>query len=119
MTVTGHVIGQLIRTTGAMVAGPVAYRALTHILVRHDIEDSGLFSVVGTTTIAGLPDIPVSARVRLFYRNNSRLIRETWSDAAGVYRFDKIKIGPFTVMAQDLTDQQNAVVADNVFGSLS
>ena len=83
---------------------------------RFNVLYSALYKVVGTTGVAGTPDVPVARKVRLLNTKNCQLVREVWSDAGGNYRFDAVARGPWTVLAHDYTNEYNAVVADNVYG---
>ena len=66
-------------------------------------------------TVLDIQAQPVSRRVRVHERATGRIVRETWSDADGKYRFtDLDPRRAFYVMAFDHTLQQNAVVSDNV-----
>ncbi|SDO30017.1 Concanavalin A-like lectin/glucanases superfamily protein [Halomonas shengliensis] len=57
---------------------------------------------------------PVSRRVRCFERRTGRIVRETWSNAAGYYQFDDLDPAKrFTVVAHDYSGTYNAVIADN------
>lgn len=57
---------------------------------------------------------PVSRRVRCFERKTGRIVRETWSNAAGYYQFDDLDPSKrFTVVAHDYSGTYNAVIADN------
>ena len=60
----------------------------------------------------------VQRRVRLFCRKSGRLVRETWSDASGNYTFKQIRSGPWFVLSHDHTGEFNAVVADEIYGSM-
>ena len=94
---------------GAMIA-PIA---------ASDMEDGGPYHIEDIVAIDSNPDIPVSRKVRLFDRATGRLVRETWSDpTTGRYRFDRIRLGPWTIVAYDHTDFYNAVIADNIKGNL-
>lgn len=58
---------------------------------------------------------PVSRRVRAFERKSGRIVRETWSNSAGFYRFEELDPNKrFTIVAHDYTGEWNAVIADNV-----
>lgn len=84
-----------------------------------DVEDGGAYHVPGTVGIDSTPDIPVHRKVRLFCTRSGRLVREMWSDPiTGAYRFDHLRIGPWTVMSHDYTGNYNAVAADNILGDL-
>jgi len=66
----------------------------------------------GNTT--GPDGSPVSRRVRCFERKSGRIVRETWSNAAGYYQFDDLDPNKrFTVVSHDHTGEYNAVIADN------
>ncbi|MDO6786039.1 carboxypeptidase-like regulatory domain-containing protein [Cobetia marina] len=70
-------------------------------------------------TVLDIQAQPVSRRVRVHERSTGRIVRETWSDADGKYRFtDLDPRRAFYVMAFDYTLQQNAVVSDNVHPEL-
>lgn len=85
--------------------------------MRYNPYDGGAFKVFGTIAIDATPDIPVMRRVRLFCRVTGRLIAETWSDTvSGVYLFENVRVGPWTVIGYDHMDSYNAVVADNISG---
>lgn len=80
-----------------------------------DPFDGGDFYVEGTVKVDGTPDFPVRRKVRLFCTTTGRHVRETWSDeTTGLYRFDYVRQGPWTVISHDHTGNYNAVVADNI-----
>lgn len=80
---------------------------------------SGLFRVDGTVKVAGSPDVPIRRKVCLVEKKSRRIANETWSDAAsGAYTFSSVKQGPWVVLAFDHTGEYNAVVADNISGTL-
>jgi hypothetical protein len=78
---------------------------------------SGIFKIVGTTAVAGTPDIPVSRRVNLMLRKSGRLARAKISNADGSYEFLMVGPGPWFVTGHDHTDEYNAVIADNIYGT--
>jgi hypothetical protein len=87
-----------------------AFRGLTRLT--RDIEDGGAYRVAGTVDELGVPG---RYRVRLFDRRSGRLVRETWSDAAGAYAFENIAYraeGYFAVAFDHGASPQNAAVAD-------
>lgn len=105
--------GAALRLPTSWPAGPVSVRP-TGALLRHDLQDGGSFRIAGTVAIDGTPATPVRRRVRLFHLLSGRLVRETWSDAAGDFAFEKIAPGEYIVMSDDYTRTYNAVVADRV-----
>ena len=84
-----------------------------------DAEHGGRGRIVGTTQADGDPDYPVSRRVRLLRQRDGALVRETWSDAAGHYAFDRLRHDvPYVLMSHDHTGLFNAVIADGVIPEL-
>jgi len=79
---------------------------------------SGTYKVVGTTAVAGSPDVPVSRIVHLHLAKSGsgRLARTVMSDADGNYTFNMVTLGPWFVTAHDHTGEYNAVIADNIYG---
>lgn len=104
---------------GANSGAPNGGRTLGTPFSGFDVEDGGAYAVFGTVGIDSTPDIPVHRKVRLLCYRSGRLVREMWSDPiTGSYRFDHLRIGPWTVMSHDYTGNYNAVVADNILGDL-
>ena len=59
--------------------------------------------------------VPIVRKVRVHDRQSGDLLRETWSDTTGYYRFHDLNTGQlFTVVGHDYTGTYNAVIADNV-----
>ena len=59
--------------------------------------------------------VPIVRKVRIHDRESGQLLRETWSDTTGYYRFHDLNTDRlFTVVGHDYTGTYNAVVADNV-----
>ena len=82
------------------------------------VSDPARMGVIAGTVL-DIQAQPVSRRVRVHERATGRIVRETWSDADGKYRFtDLDPRRAFYVMAFDHTLQQNAVVSDNVHPEL-
>ena len=82
------------------------------------VRDKARMGVIAGTVL-DIQAQPVSRRVRVHERATGRIVRETWSDADGKYRFtDLDPRRAFYVMAFDHTLQQNAVVSDNVHPEL-
>lgn len=80
-----------------------------------NLEHDGDGFIEGTTKVDGTPDFAVSRRVRLFREQDGLLIRETFSDVWGDYRFEYIKRGiRYTVVTYDHTDNFRAVIADKI-----
>lgn len=82
----------------------------------YDREDGGDFRIVGTVKEVALPtNTPLSRRVRLAYQDNGRVIRETFSDAAGNYVFDHIRGDRvYVVTAFDYAQIYRPVAADQL-----
>lgn len=60
-------------------------------------------------------NLPLSRRVRLYRERDGALMREAWSDAAGVYSFECVEeFEKYTVVAWDYQRLYRAVVADNL-----
>ncbi|TVU68687.1 carboxypeptidase-like regulatory domain-containing protein [Cobetia crustatorum] len=82
------------------------------------VSDPARMGVIAGTVL-DIQAQPVSRRVRAHERSTGRIVRETWSDADGKYRFTDLDTRrAFYVMAFDHTLQQNAVVSDNVYPEL-
>jgi len=81
-----------------------------------DMIDGGSHKVVGTVAEKASPtNLPLVRRVMLIDEQSRRVVRETWSDAAGNYSFDRVNAHPTsTVLAYDHTETYRAVVADRV-----
>lgn len=81
-----------------------------------DAEDGGNGSIYGTVELynqAG--NIPLPRRVRLHRSRDGLLVRETWSDAQGNYRFDGITDRyKYDVIAWDHEGLQQSVVANDL-----
>lgn len=104
--------------TAAPIVGAVNMRFLAAFQLI-DTADAGPYRVSGTLGIDASPDIMVHRKVRLICKRSGRLVRETWSDpVTGAYVFDRVRRGPWTVLAHDYTGVYNAVVADNKLGDL-
>ena len=81
-----------------------------------DMIDGGSHKVVGTVAEKASPtNLPLVRRVMLIDEQSHRVVRETWSDAAGNYSFDSVNANTtYTVLAYDHTETYRAVVADRV-----
>jgi hypothetical protein len=69
---------------------------------RFDTIDGGARRLEGLVTVDG---VPAARRVRLHDQPSGRLLRETWSGADGVYRFDRLRQGTYYVVGLDHTGQ--------------
>lgn len=79
-------------------------------------NSAGPGSILGTVKVDTLP---VSRKVRLIDVASGRLLKETWSDTAGVYRFDGLALDrPYTVLSHDHQRDYNATVADYVYAEV-
>lgn len=107
--------GLIAHSPGANPPGYMQNARRSPLTAGADQNDGGVYFVTGTVAIDSTPDIPVHRKVRLFAARSGRLVRETWSDpVTGEYRFERIRIGPWLVVAHDYTNSYNAVVADNI-----
>lgn len=80
-----------------------------------DIQYGGRHRIVGTVKQVGTPNQPVERRVRLFRMRDGIFIRETWSDAAGNYRFEWIDgAETYFVVSYDHAGLYRAVIADGL-----
>jgi hypothetical protein len=82
--------------------------------IRYQIGGNG--RIYGTVKIKGVPNLPVSRRVRLFRELDGLCLAETWSNAVtGEYEF--LGFDPtyrYTVLTYDYQQNFRAVVADNL-----
>jgi hypothetical protein len=85
---------------------------------RRNIHFGGHGFIAGTVKergTPGLPDRPLARRVQLISENTNLLVAETWSDAAGNYRFEHIDpTQRYTVVSYDHQRLYRAVIADNL-----
>ena len=77
-----------------------------------DVQDGGLLQITGTTK--NTPATPVSRRVRLHDQRTGRVVREVWSDAAGVYSFTGIRSGLYYITGFDHTGLYGGVIETDV-----
>lgn len=77
-----------------------------------DLYDGGHARIAGTVQIDGTPATPAARRVRLHDQATGRVVRETWSDAAGAYSFEKLAQRPYYVIAFDHTGLHDPVARD-------
>ena len=85
-------------------------------VVALDMECGGQCSIYGTVELyAQTGNIPLPRRVRLHRSRDGLLVRETWSDAQGHYRFDGISERyTYDVIAWDHEGLQQSVVANDL-----
>lgn len=82
---------------------------------RRNAYFSGPGVIAGTVKEKGTPDRPLVRRVQLISENTRLLVAETWSDAAGDYRFEFIDPAQrYTVVSYDHEHLYRAVIADNL-----
>lgn len=81
-----------------------------------DVECGGQGSIYGTVELyAQAGNIPLPRRVRLHRSRDGLLVRETWSNAQGEYRFDGITDRyTYDVIAWDHEGLQRSVVANDL-----
>lgn len=76
---------------------------------------SGRGHIAGTTKVAGTPDVPAQAKVRLYASHSGEYVGETRSDASGSYQFEHLNPAlRYTIIAHDEQGLFRAVVADNL-----
>lgn len=99
----------------AVAGTPVQAVAYAGWWMAQDVECGGAGRIDGTTKNVGSPDYPVSRRVRLHRKRDGVPVRETWSDAAGVYHFAHVRRDiEYVVTSHDHTGLYNAVISDSV-----
>lgn len=82
---------------------------------RRDIHFGGNGVIAGTVKEKGSPDQPLMRQVLLISENARTLVADTWSDANGNYRFERIDPAQrYTVVSYDHLHLYRAVVADNL-----
>lgn len=82
---------------------------------RKNIHFGGHGVIAGTVKEKGQPDQPLVRRVQLISENANVLVAETWSDAAGNYRFEFIDPAQrYTAVSYDYKHLYRAVIADNL-----
>lgn len=79
-------------------------------------SDFGNYRIVGTTKVAGTPNLPVKQRVMLLEERAGRPIAQVWSDpVTGAYAFNNItNAQTYTVVSFDHQGLFDAVIADNL-----
>ncbi len=79
-------------------------------------SDYGSYRIVGTTKVAGTPNLPVKQRVMLLEERAGRPIAQVWSDpVTGAYAFNNItNAQTYTVVSFDHQGLFDAVIADNL-----
>jgi hypothetical protein len=88
----------------------------SRLLLAQDTEFGGQGCIYGTVELyAQAGNIPLPRRVRLHRSRDGLLVRETWSDAQGNYRFDGITGRyKYDVIAWDHEGLQQSVVANDL-----
>lgn len=95
--------------------GPHPCRLRDLLAGRRNTYFSGRGVIAGTVKVKGHPDQPLMRRVQLISENTNLLVAETWSDAAGNYRFEHIDpTQRYTVVSYDHEHLYRAVIADNI-----
>lgn len=102
----------------AETSEPVPQNAATPVVrsTVMDMEFGGYGYIYGTVELyAQAGNIPLPRRVRLHRSRDGILVRETWSDAQGNYRFDGItERYTYDVIAWDHEGLQQSVVANDL-----
>lgn len=91
-------------------------RGLRPLVAARNLYFAGNGRIVGTVKEKASPDRPLARRVLLLSENTNIVAAETWSDAAGDYRFERIDPSQrYTVVAYDNPPRlYRAVIADNL-----
>ncbi len=82
-----------------------------------DMEYGGNGVIYGTVEqkLTGDTTLPLKRRVRLHRSRDGLLVRETWSDAQGNYRFDGLSTRyEYDVIAWDHEGQFRSTIANNL-----
>jgi hypothetical protein len=97
------------------------YRHIPSTIGSFDAVFRGNGMITGTVKEKSLPiDAPVIRKVRLHRERDGLAIYETWSDALGNYRFDKInEHETYFVIGFDHTGNYRGVIADKLTPSLA
>jgi hypothetical protein len=72
---------------------------------------AGGASIAGVTTVLGQP---ISRKVNLYDQRRYQLIATTTSGEDGIFRFDFLREGPYSIMGVDITANQNSVIFAHV-----
>lgn len=107
----------LVFAPGRRSRSAVSMRAADRLIPYKDSINGGAFMVTGTAAVAGTPDILVERLILLCDKKTKRPIRSTISAVDGTYEFGSVAKGPWFVIGFDHTDEYNAVIADNIFGT--
>lgn len=72
---------------------------------------AGGASIAGVTTVLGQP---ISRKVNLYDQRRYQLIATTTSGEDGIFRFDFLREGPYSIMGVDISANQNSVIFAHV-----
>ena len=95
----------------APLPGPATVALAPRMRATGDLSELGGAGYIGgTVKVDSSPDYPVRRRVTLLCERDSRVVRETWSDAVtGEYRFDGLNPAlRYIVIGHDHTRAFNA-----------
>ena len=82
---------------------------------RRNIHYRGDGQISGTVKEKGAPDQPLVRQVLLYSENTHTLVADTWSDASGNYRFERLdRAQTYTVISTDYQQMYRAVIADRL-----
>lgn len=77
--------------------------------------ESGKGVITGTVKEKHSPsNLPLRRRVRLYKKQDGRLMRETWSGYDGTYSFNLLPLQEYYVTSLDHTGLYNAVIQDSI-----
>lgn len=102
-----------ITVTGAP-SGPVTARLPDLAHSAWDV-DGGTGVIAGSVAVLGPPVTPLSRRVLLISERMRRVVREVWSGADGLYRFDYLSTADtYSVVCHDSAGTYRALMADGL-----
>lgn len=102
-----------ITVTGAP-SGPVTARLPDLAHSARDV-DGGTGVIAGSVAVLGPPVTPLSRRVLLISERMRRVVREQWSGADGLYRFDYLSTADtYSVVCHDSAGTYRALIADGL-----
>jgi len=109
------------KTYAATPVTPQVFRVFEHNLIGRGFQRvtapvvqtpwTGNFYIAGTTTVLGVPHI---RRVDLIDQRSGVLVRSLTTKSDGVFLFDNIGPGPWTVVGVDVTATHNSVIFAHV-----
>lgn len=94
-------------------------KRLLDVVSIKDFIYGGAYRITGSIMIQASPtDLPMSAKVRLYKKNDGNLVKEVFSAADGSYIFNNIANTSYYLIAFDHTGSYNAVIRDSILPDL-